>query len=218
MADPLLPPRFLFRVAVPCRGHEPLWTPRGVQLGEEHRLLSFAELDGGPTPADIRVAWNDEGLIFNALVWGKRQPAWCRDAQIEESDGLHVWISTRDTSTIHRATRFCHRFVFLPSGGGGRRQDPVAAMLWINRAKEHPKPVAENQLRIRSEQRIDGYLIEAAIEASALTGFDPAEHPKLGFACAIVDRERDDYTFGVGKEFPYEDDPSLWWTLELVRT
>ena len=31
-----------------------------------------------------------------------------------------VPIDTRDVRNVHRATRFCHRFLFLPTGGGNR--------------------------------------------------------------------------------------------------
>ena len=53
--------------------------------------------------------------------------------------------------------------------------------------------------------------------AEALTGFDPQEHPRLGFTYAVVDRELGEQTLGVGSPMPYQEDPSLWATLELVR-
>ena len=50
-----------------------------------------------------------------------------------------------------------------------------------------------------------------------LTGFDPEEHPRLGFTYAVIDRELGEQTFGVGRPMPYQEDPGLWATLELVR-
>ena len=116
MPEPLLPERFLFRFSVPCRYRRPLWTPKGAGLSEEYRLLNLAELEGGARSemADVRAAWSEEGLAMTVRVNGKRQPPWCRDSRPEDSDGLHVWIDTRDVHNIHRAGRFCHRFVFLP--------------------------------------------------------------------------------------------------------
>jgi hypothetical protein len=90
-------------------------------------------------------------------------------------------------------------------------------MLLINRARESPKPIRQGLLRVRSEKRVDGYLLEAFLPAAALTGFDPAEHPRLGFTYAVIDRELGDQTFSCGPEFSYQDDPSLWASLELVR-
>ena len=216
MSDQLLPPRFLFRFSVPCRRCEKIWVRgKGVQLTPKFRLPHLAELDDAPVLADVRVGWNDGGLAFCVRVEGKRQTPWCRSTQLEESDGLHVWIDTRDMHNIHRATRFCHRFAFLPAGDGPRRDEPVAGQLVINRARENARAAPEGLLQVRSERRIDGYLLEACIPGDALTGFDPQEHPRLGFTYALVDRERGNQTFGAGDEFRYHEDPSVWGTLEL---
>jgi len=92
----------------------------------------------------------------------------------------------------------------------------MAIMLAINRARESPKPVSSTALKVRREKRIDGYLLQAHIPAEALTGFDPTEHPKLGFMYAVIDRELGWQTLNLGPEFPITEDPSLWSTLELV--
>ena len=217
MSQPLLPERFLFRFSVPCLYRRPLWTPKGAGLGEEHRLLNLAELEGGTGPADVRAAWSEEGLALTVLVAGKRQAPWCRDNRPEDSDGLQVWIDTRDVHNIHRAGRFCHRFAFLPAGVGRRLDEPAALWLPINRAREQPRSIPPRALHVVSQKRIDGYVLDALIGAGALTGFDPAEHPRLGFTYAVLDRELGEQTFGVGSPMPYQEDPSLWTTLELVR-
>jgi len=217
MTEVLLSPAFLFRFSTPCRYRKTLWSARGVSLGEQYVLPSFGELEGKPLLADVRAAWSEDGVAFVVVVRDKKQPPWCRKTRIEDSDGLQVWIDTRDAHNIHRASRFCHRFVFLPSGSGKGFQQPVAATLPINRAKERPKPVANSVLQIQSKQRSDGYTLQAFVPAQAITGYDPQEHPKLGFSYAIVDRELGWQTFSVGPEFPFQEDPSLWGTLELVR-
>ena len=216
MSEALLAPTFLFRFSVPCRHFEPLWPAKGADLGPEYALPSFGELEGRPKFADLRAAWSEEGLLFTVTVSGKRQSVWCRSSRIEDSDGLHVWIDTRDTHNIHRASRFCHRFAFLPTGGGASEDQPLARLLVINRARENPKSIADSTLRIRAQVRSGGYALQAHIPAAALTGFDPLEHPRLGFAYAVVDRELGWQTLTMGPEFPIDEDPSLWGSLELV--
>jgi hypothetical protein len=61
-------------------------------------------------------------------------------------------------------------------------------------------------------------VLEAFIAAAALTGFDPQEHPRLGFNYRIVDRELGEQTLSVGSPMPFQEDPSLWATLELRRS
>jgi hypothetical protein len=165
----------------------------------------------------VRAAWSEEGIAFAFKVGGKRQPPWCRASRPDDSDGVHLWIDTRDVHNVHRAGRFCHRFIFLPTGAGHRLDEPVAAWLPINRSREQPRPITEEQLKVRSELLQEGYLLEAFLTAEALTGFDPGEHPRLGFTYAVIDRELGEQTFGAGSPMPYRDDPSLWATLELVR-
>jgi hypothetical protein len=217
MSEPLLPASFLFRYSVPCRYLPEENGSQGRALGEVYRLPNFTPLDGGPEGPEVRAGWNESGLTLSLEVTGKRQLPWCRDNRIEDSDGLHIWIDTRDTHNIHRAGRFCHYFVFLPTGGGGRLDEPVAEQLWINRARENARAVRPGMLRAVSEKRRDGYFLEARIAAAALTGFDPSEHPRLGFTYCVTDREIGLRTFNCGPEFPYRDDPSLWATLELVK-
>ena len=155
-------------------------------------------------------------MVFAVEVTGKKQKAWCRATRLEDSDGLHVWIDTRDTHNIHRAGRFCHRFALLPAGGGSSESQPIASLLTINRARENPKSVADSTLGIRATIRPGGYTLQAYVPAAALTGFDPQEHPRLGFTYAVVDRELGWQTLTLGPESPIDEDPSLWGSLELV--
>jgi hypothetical protein len=218
MPESLLSPAFLFRFSTLCRYAPKMWPERrGAELGIEYALPSFGGLEGHRPFADLRLGWNESGLALTLRVSGKKQATWCRDTRVEDSDGVSIWIDTRDAHNIHRATRFCHRFVFLPFGAGTRSEQPVSVLLPINRARELPKPVEPNVLRGESTQLKDGYDLRAFIPAAAITGFDPAEHPKLGFSYAVIDRELGWQTFSVGPEFPFDEDPSLWGTVELVK-
>lgn len=217
MTEPLLAPPFLFKFAVPCRYKGALWSAKGAQLDETYALPFFGELEGKRQYAELRAAWSEEGLVFSLTVRGKAQPPWCRTTKMEDSDGLQLWIDTRNTQNIHRAGRFCHRFAFFPCGIGQGGSEPFAAQLGINRAKESPREIPRGALQARSQQQRDGYLLEACISGEALTGFNPVDHPQLGFFYAVVDKELGPQTFSLGPEFPFDDDPSLWGTLQLVR-
>lgn len=220
-ANTLLAPRFLFRFAVPLKRREPVWSERGAALDAAYRLPDLAALDaGGPTAerrfADVRAAWGVDGLLFAVRVDGKQQPPWCRDSRVEDSDGLQVWVDTRATHNVHRATRFCHRFAFLPTGSGRGLQEPCADQLLINRARENARPIRPRELQARARVTETGYDLAAFIPAVALGGFDPAQHQKLGLHYAVIDRELGVQTLANGLEFPVDEDPSCWLTAELV--
>ena len=114
MSQPLLPTRFLFRF-----GAVPL-PPRSARSRRSCRSSAdgLGELEGQKSMADVRAAWSEAGLAFSVRVEGKRHPNWCREGELEDSDALQVWIDTRDTHNIHRASRFCHRFVFCRPAAG----------------------------------------------------------------------------------------------------
>lgn len=217
MADAVL----LFRFSVPLRRRANLWSAKGADLPEECAITNFSQLDQKPSFAELRGAWSEAGLAFSLRVTGKKEAIWRNEKTPTAGDGLQLFIDTRDTHNIHRASRYCHRFIFLPlggaSGGGKQMHEPYAAQLAINRARESPKPVERGVLQVISKRIEGGYQLDAYLPATALTGFDPAEYPKLGFHYVVSDRELGEQTFAVSTAFPSDDDPSLWGTLEMVK-
>lgn len=216
MQEKLLDSTYLYRFALPCYRYEGSWTGKALSLDETYGIANFGVLDGRPSFADLRVGWNDDGLFLRLQVFGKQKSAWGRASRVEDSDGLRIWVDTRDTHTIHRANRFCHGYCVLPVGRGSKSLEPMICSQPINRATELPKQSNDELLRIRSEQRPDGYVIDAWIPQEVMTGFQPEEYPKLGFMYAVADRELGLQTLGVTHPFRFMEDPSLWGTLELV--
>jgi hypothetical protein len=219
MMSTLLPHRFLFRYSFPVAHEKSL--PRGgtrlLGLKEAHRLPDFGGLDDAPGFGELRMAWNQQGLAISAQVRGKRKSLHCDPATPDRSDGLQVWIDTRNTQSIHRASRFCHHFCLTPRGGGRDEDEPLAVQLQIARAKEATPTVEIGDIRLTADVARDGYLLEAWLPASVLHGYDPDVQNRLGFYYDLFDAELGEQTLGVGPEFPFAFDPSLWATLELVK-
>ncbi len=221
LANNLLAPRFLFRFAVPLKRLDPLWPIDAKKLTDDHRLPPLSRLDVGSESverpfAELWAGWSPLGISLVLRVNGKNQLPWCRESRIDESDGLQVWIDTRATHNIHRASKFCHRFAFLPSGGGSDASGAIADQMLINRARENARPVKPRELQVASKVTQKGYDLAAHIPESALGGFDPANYPRIGFTYAVLDRELGLNTFASGAGFPFDEDPSCWATLELV--
>lgn len=213
-AESLIDPTFLFRFEIPILAADCTFQTKGdvqgLVLPESHRLVSLGELSGQRCYADVRMGWEKDALGFTVRVSGKKTPPWCRDTRMEDSDGFHLWLDTRCSPGIHRATQYCHRFLFMPTGGGHRRDSPLTALMPINRARQNPKspPAGSIQLFVNNEP--DGYFMAGRIAASAMTGFDAAQYPRLGFYYAIVDRELGWQTFTLSQDYPVVEDPSLW--------
>lgn len=219
---PIVPNRFLVRVCHPCpyvsgvpgdaESAEHL-----VDLPDAARLQNFAELDESTNFADVRLGWNEMGLAVQVQVKGKDQPPVADADRPKSSDGLTLWVDTRDARSSHRASRFCHQFHFLPAGGGTDKDEPVAVQTKINRAQQDAPLSNPSSIPFRAVRTKGGYRLEAFLSASALNGFDPEQHPRLGIYYAVRDQELGDQFLSVNGDFPFADDPSLWAVLELVR-
>lgn len=217
MHPSLLPPRYLFRFELPLQRCKETWTDAGIWLDEAYSLPNLSSLDHEHAFADVRAAWQTGGLIFNVQVENRRQPPWCREGRLEDSDGLQVWIDTRPAGNVHRATQFCHRYVFLPRGGGRRADQPIADQLLINRARENARPVRPSDLRAAAQTSPTGYRLACHIPATALGGYDPTHHSRLGLNYAVLDRDFGLQTLTASRELPFDEDPSLWCTIDLKK-
>lgn len=214
----LLPPAFLFRYMFPVRlvaGVTGASDVRG-QIIDSDRLPSPLELNGEDSFASVAVIANADGLGVSFSINGKAAPTVCDVANPVETDGMQLWIDTRNTQSIHRAGRFCHHFVFLPQGTGRGKKKPFATQLPIARAKEDAPLVDDGVLDVASKIRKDGYDLDIWLPAETMHGYDLEASPRLGFYYAVRDAELGLQTLTVGDEFPYSHDPSLWSTLEIA--
>lgn len=217
MTTPLLPQAFWFRTAFPCHRVEGIPRPKGrlLDLPESCALPDLGVLEGRPSWASARVGWNLAGLAVAFEVADKAGPISPEPGRPSGLDGAQVWIDTRDTRTIHRATRFCHRFAATVSPASGRALAVEVASKPIARAVADA-PIARPQtIMARADRTVSGYRLELFFPAEVLHGFDPETNRRIGFSYAVNDPDRGEQFLGVGREFPIGEDPSLWSVLEL---
>jgi hypothetical protein len=215
-----VPATFLFRIAYRCRHVKKMPREREdrlLDLPEACRLEDIAAMEGKKSFADVRLAWNELGLGLQVEVKGKEQLPQGDAARVRGSDGVTFWLDTRDSRTSHRASRYCHQFHFLPTGGGTNRDEPFTTQAKIHRALQDAPLAPEGSVPFRGRTTRHGYLLEAFLPAPVLHGFDPEQNPRLGFFYVVRDLELGEQLPGLGPEFPFWEDPSLWSVLELVR-
>ncbi|MDZ4847821.1 MAG: hypothetical protein SGI77_00880 [Pirellulaceae bacterium] len=184
-------------------------------LDERYRLPSFSSLGHGASQSPVYVGWSEEGLSFQTIVTGKAKLPRFVQERGGFSDGLRVWIDTRNSPGIHRATRFCHCFHFFPGLPNSTTNASIddrarGIMDEIARAKEHPTPIDPSDLLVQSEFTKDGYALLAHIPTKCLTGYSPLEFDRISFFCDVVDQELGTQSIVLGSELRYAEDPSLW--------
>lgn len=214
----LVPNRFLFKFEFPvyrCArppkidGHVDPWPQR-------FRLPPLHAIDGQSGFAEVYATWDDDGLYIGCRVRGKRSLPRCDPKRFWKSDNVRVMTDMRDTRTIRRATRFCQQFFLLPAGGGRQKKQAVAGGARIHRAAEDGPVVSVGRLPVASKLSRTGYSLTAHLPAEVLSGFDPAENPRIGLFVMVEDQELGQQSPTVGDELNWWIDPSTWPTAVLV--
>src|SRR5436190_1673568 len=169
---PLLPSQFLFRVSYPCHYVQDM--PREsdeelLELPESCRLDDFGAMDARKRFAELRLAWNEMGLGVRVEVRGKKEPPQGDVARPRASDGVTLWIDTRDSRASHRASRYCHQFHLLPLAG----DEAAFVQTKIHRALQDAPLASAGSVPFRGQLLRGGYLVECFLPASMLHGFDP---------------------------------------------
>ncbi len=115
----LIPNRLLFRFefALPYRPKPPKINGKLTGWSDAELLPSLGEMDGEETFAPVWSCWNEDGIYIAAHVTGKPSALRCDPKEFWKGDNLRLMLDMRDTRNIKRATKFCHHFYVLPTGG-----------------------------------------------------------------------------------------------------
>lgn len=219
MTPALIPNRFLFDFEIPLRYRSRLPELTGMlnDWSDDERLPALSAIDNAHEFATIWACWNEAGLAIACRVTGKRRALQCDPTRFWAGDNLRLCTDMRDARSIRRASRFCQQFFFLPTGGGSSGKDPVAGVNKLKRAREDAPPVDPGRIEIASHVERTGYTLEAVIPAGCLSGFDPQEHPRIGFYYMLEDGDHGQQYLTVGDDLDWFVDPSTWATGVLKR-
>lgn len=215
----LVPNRFLFKFEFPLYrcARRPKIDGRVDGWDRRHLLPSLHEIDGGEGFGAVYVTWDEEGLYVGCKVEGKGRLPRCEPARFWKSDNLRLMTDMRDTRTIRRATRFCQQFYFLPTGGGRGGKEPAAGGAKVHRATQDAPVAQPSDIEIAADVSRTGYSLTAHIPAWALSGFDPAENPRIGLYTMLEDSELGQQALTVEDDLNWYIDPSTWPTAVLVE-
>ncbi len=220
MNNTLIPQTFWFRLAIPCRRIDTIpqrdIRSRMGELPASNVLPDMQTLEPGETSwTRVGVAWNPRGIGISVRAIGAK-PGKPAEVHPDGFANIQIWIDTRDTRNVSRATRFCHRFAARLSLRRGKELAVETSRRAIARAIADPPVNNADISDAVAELTSTGWQFDWFIPADALHGFDPETNRRLGFAYQISDFVRDDQFLTIGREFPVGENPGLWTTLELV--
>ena len=213
----IVPPSFLFQyqLSVPRMDDLPRKKGRRLQLPDTARVFVPATMNAGAAGLDVRLAWNPDGLGMELIVHGKRQDLSGRRHDLKHSDHVLVFIDTRHTANVHRATQFCTSLQILPSDEAAD-DGPTVQFVDIAQQRGTHREQDAKKVVVAVESVSDGYRLELWIPAAQIPGF--AETPEighLGFYVVVEDTELGQLPLSIGDDFPVALDPSTWLQLNL---
>jgi hypothetical protein len=187
------------------------------QWNRKYLVPPLVALDDQSPTADVYWAWNEDGFYVAFDVPNRSSKPHCDAQHWWKGDGVRLCLDTRDARDLKRGTRFCHFFYFLPLGGGTDGKRPVAGTHRMSRAKEPPPAVDVSLVRVASHVSRTGYTLAAALPAACLSGWDPAEHPRIGLYYKVKDTQLGSQHLCGDDELGWNVDPSTWATGVLVH-
>lgn len=215
----LIPNRFLFDFEFPLAHRKRLPEIDGdvSDWSEAELLPKLGEVDGREDFADVWACSNETGLAVACRVTDKLKPLRCDQANFRAGDNLRICTDMRDAKSNRRATKYCQHFWFMPTGGGASGKAACGGSAKMERAREEALVVASNKLVVASKVTKTGYSLEAFIPAEVLNGFDPEQHPRIGFYYMLEDCDHGQQYLTIGDELYWYVDPSTWATAVLER-
>ena len=213
----IVPPSFLFQyqLFIPRMDDLPRKKGRRLQLPDTARVFVPATMNQGAAGLDVRLAWNPDGLGMELIVRGKKQELSGRRHDLKHSDHVLVFIDTRHTANVHRATQFCTSMQILPSDEAAD-DGPTVQFVDIAQQRGTHREHDAKKVVVDVESVSDGYRLELWIPAAQIPGF--AETPEighLGFYVVVEDTELGQLPLSIGEDFPVALDPSTWLQLNL---
>jgi hypothetical protein len=195
------------------------------KLRDEHAIPEFGSLSGGKRFADAFIAWNEDGVFFQTRVKvsdAKTSAAVSGSpAGNAASKTVHcsLYVDTRWSPGVHRATQFCHRFDFIlnrptqsqPEIRGHGELAP------IQRARAAPADIHPTDISVGAYFLSDGYEIRAFLRGDALTGYSPFEFPDVGIFYTINDTLVGSQIIARTLQSPFFEDPSVWCRAKLLQ-
>ena len=113
----IVPPSFLFQYSMAVPRVEAIPRKKGslLQLDDSCRMFVPGSINDSDSLFGLRMAWNEEGLGVEIDVPGKKLPPAGRRKDLQNSDYIRLFVDTRHTANVHRATEYCCSMVVLPN-------------------------------------------------------------------------------------------------------
>jgi hypothetical protein len=214
----IVPPSFLFQyqLSVPRVDGLPKKKGKSLQLPDAAKVFVPSSLNEGTTGLEMKLGWNPDGLAVEIVVRGKKAEPAGRRHDLKHSDVVYVFVDTRHTANVHRATEFCTALQILPSDEAADDK-PTVQFVEIAQQRSTRRQPDVKRVMLNVQNQRDGYQLGLWIPTAQMPGFDQIEEiGHLGFYVVVEDTELGQLPLSIGDDFPVAHDPSTWLQLNLA--
>ena len=194
------------------------------KLNAKYATPPLETISEQPKNCEYRFAWHERGLMVEVDVHlpnrVKSDDAKSNSAvSMGVPSTLALYIDTRSSPGVHRASNYCHRFVFASPKPTSSK--PVLQVdgesLKIPRAKDSPPPIRKEDLPAQVSRISDSsYGWRVFLKSPILHGYDPLEFPEIGLFAEIGDCNFRGSRMLRSAIVPAHEDPSTWCRGKLV--
>jgi hypothetical protein len=198
----------------PMEGRAPKPERLEWKLNEQCMIPAFSSLSSARRFAEAYIAWSPAGIFFQVILKAFGPDIADTKATNMNPNGYRcsLYLDTRWSPDVHRATSFCHRFDFIlirptksmPEQRGHGELAP------IQRARAAPADVHPKDISVSTYLMTGGYEIKAFLPAETLTGYSPEEFQDVGVFYTINDLIYGNQIMARTLQSPYFEDPSVW--------
>ncbi len=214
-------PAWLFDLGFPIQEYRGrIATPEDLNwhLQKEYEIPALSSLSGGKQLAETCMSWSSSGLFFQSTFKASAGKMASAASLTSRAALLTLYIDTRWSPGVHRATSFCHRFDFilnrptkaLPVARGHGELNP------IQRARSAPAAIHPRDISVAAFLHSESFEIKAFLKGATLTGYSPEEFQEIGVFYTINDAVFGNQIMARTLQSPYFEDPSVWCRCKLL--
>ena len=172
--------------------------------------------DAADLSGRLMIGWDERFLYLGVRVIDDKYVQKESRADIYKGDSLEILLDTNVSGDYYLGTLSSDDFQLGISPGSPQPGDDDEAYLWYPRSLEG----REENVKIASRLKDDGYLVEVAIPWS-IFGVDPERNQHFGFCFSISDNDNPDENVqqSMVSNVPIRmlTDPTTWGDLKLIK-
>jgi hypothetical protein len=162
--------------------------------------------------AKVSLGWSASGL--HILIDARYPLTEAQFPDFTRGDVVELMIDCRDNKQGYHLSRFCHHFACFNAPVEHEGKAVYGVEVTRFRGEDTHPLCSPEKIEVES---FSNKKFSIFLPREILTGYDPAQFPRIGFSYIIKTHTELEQTFGASiEDFAVEQQPSVWSSIELI--